>query len=87
MGGRREIICFYHENEKNNTILLRRTIMTNSLSLKDVARLLKVKPYRITYALVVGLVPEPDVRINNKRIFVQEDLERLAAHFGITLKA
>lgn len=53
--------------------------------LKDVARKLKVKPYKLTYALSVGLVPEPELRISNKRIFQIEDIERLAAHFGVTL--
>jgi DNA-binding transcriptional MerR regulator len=51
--------------------------------LKDVARLLKVKPYQIAYALSVGLVPEPELRISNKRVFSPEDIERLAKHFGV----
>ena len=51
--------------------------------LKDVARLLKVKPYQIAYALSVGLVQEPKLRISNKRIFMPEDIERLAAHFKV----
>jgi hypothetical protein len=53
--------------------------------LRDVARLLKVKPYRIAYALSVGLVPEPEMRITNKRIFAPEDIERLATHFKVEL--
>jgi hypothetical protein len=55
--------------------------------LKDVARLLKVKPYQVAYALSVGLVPEPALRISNKRIFQEDDIERLAAHFGVELKS
>ncbi len=55
--------------------------------LKDVARMLKVKPYRVTYALSVGLVKEPETQIANKRVFLPEDVERLAAHFGVTLSA
>lgn len=51
--------------------------------LKDVAKRLGVKPYQIAYALSVGLVQEPKLRISNKRIFMFEDIERLAAHFGI----
>lgn len=54
--------------------------------LGDVAKILKVKPYQIAYALSVGLVPEPALRISNKRVFQQEDLERLAAHFNVSLK-
>ena len=58
--------------------------MKKHLLLKDVARLLKVKPYTITYALTTGLVEEPKLRIANKRIFQAEDVARLAAHFGVT---
>jgi DNA-binding transcriptional MerR regulator len=53
--------------------------------LRDVAKLLGVKPYQIAYALSVELVPEPELRISNKRIFQQEDIERLAAHFKVEL--
>jgi hypothetical protein len=53
--------------------------------LKDVARVLKVKPYRIAYALSVGLVPEPQLRISNKRVFQAEDVARLAEHFKVEL--
>ena len=53
--------------------------------LRDVAKLLKVKPYQIAYALSVGLVEEPKLRISNKRIFVPEDIDRLAAHFSVAL--
>jgi hypothetical protein len=50
--------------------------------LRDVARRLGVKPYRIAYALSVGHVPEPEMRISNKRVFQAEDIDRLAEHFG-----
>lgn len=56
--------------------------MKKHFTLKDVARLLKVKPYQVVYALTVGLVKEPELRIANKRIFEQEDIDRLAKHFG-----
>lgn len=55
--------------------------------LRDVARMLKVKPYQIAYALSVGLVAEPKTRISNKRIFQAEDIDRLAAHFKVDLVA
>lgn len=55
--------------------------------LKDVAKRLDVKPYQIAYALSVGLVPEPMLRISNKRIFQAGDIDRLAAHFGVELGA
>ncbi len=53
--------------------------------LRDVAKRLGVKPYQIAYALSVGLVAEPTIRISNKRIFQAEDIDRLAAHFGVSL--
>ena len=53
--------------------------------LKDVARMLKKKPYQIAYCLSVGLVEEPKLRISNKRVFQHDDIERLAAHFGVEL--
>lgn len=58
---------------------------TRHYTLRDVARLLKVKPYQVTYALSVGHVPEPGTRINNKRVFQQDDIDRLAAHFEVEL--
>jgi len=60
--------------------------MNKHLSLKDVAKLLKLKPYKIVYALTTGLVEEPKLRIANKRIFQEDDVQRLAAHFGVQLK-
>ena len=57
-----------------------------NLLLKDVAALLKLKPYQITYKISVGLLPEPKIRISNKRIFQADDVERIAAHFGVDLK-
>ena len=51
--------------------------------LRDVAKRLGVKPYQIAYALSVGLVEEPELRIANKRIFQEKDIERLAAHFKV----
>ena len=53
-----------------------------NLLLGDVARLLRVKPYRVTYALATGLVPEPRERIANKRLFKADDVARLANYFG-----
>ena len=55
--------------------------------LREVARLLKVKPYRVSYAINVGLVPEPALRISNKRIFQEDDIQRLATHFGVELRS
>ena len=58
-------------------------MMKEHLLLSDVAKLLKLKPYQVVYSLVVGHVPEPELRISNKRIFQQQDIRRLAKHFGV----
>jgi len=50
-------------------------------TLGEVARQLGVKPYKINYALITGLVPEPETRIFGKRIFGPKDVERLARYF------
>jgi hypothetical protein len=60
--------------------------MKTHFLLKDVARRLRIKPYRIVYALTAGLVPEPKCRIANKRIFAVDDLKRMAEHFGVDLE-
>lgn len=57
----------------------------NNLLLHDVAQLLGVKPYRINYALMAGLIPEPKLRIANKRIFQRRDVAKVAKHFGVEL--
>ena len=56
---------------------------TEFLLLSETARLLGVKPYQVTYALVQGFVPEPRLRIGNRRVFQAEDVQRLALHFGL----
>jgi hypothetical protein len=52
--------------------------------LSEVAGVLRKKPWQVVYAITSGAVPEPKLRIGNKRIFVDVDIRRLASHFGIT---
>ena len=59
--------------------------MNHTMSLKDVARTLGVKSFRIQYVYVHGLVPEPAHRISGRRIFEPTDLALLAKHFGVSL--
>lgn len=59
--------------------------MTASFALKDIAKLLGVHPYRIQYAYVNGLVKEPELRLSNRRVYQEQDLEMLAKHFGVKL--
>jgi hypothetical protein len=51
--------------------------------LSEVAGVLRKKPWQVVYAITSGAVPEPKLRIGNKRIFVDGDIRRLATHFGI----
>jgi DNA-binding transcriptional MerR regulator len=55
------------------------------MSLKDVARVLDIKPYRIEYLLANGIVPEPQLRVAGRRLFTPDDVQRLAKHFGVKL--
>ncbi len=57
--------------------------MQKIYSLKDVARVLGVRSHRVGYAVSSGAVPEPDLRLANKRIFTTDDVIRLAEHFGV----
>ena len=51
--------------------------------LSEVAGVLRKKPWHVVYAITSGAVSEPKLRIGNKRIFVDQDIRRLASHFGI----
>ena len=57
------------------------------MSLKDVARLLGVKAYRVEYVLAHEIVAEPACKIGGRRAFAPADVRRLAAHFKVTLPA
>jgi len=50
-------------------------------TLGEVARLVSVAPYRISYAIAVGALPDTETRFANKRCFTSEDVERIARHF------
>jgi hypothetical protein len=51
--------------------------------LGEVAKLLHRKPYHVTHVLTTGKIPEPALRIGNKRLFTKADVERLAHHFRV----
>jgi hypothetical protein len=55
-------------------------------TLGDVVRILGLKPHVVTYAITSGHLPEPSVRVGNKRIFTTDDVERMALHFRVTPK-
>jgi DNA-binding transcriptional MerR regulator len=60
---------------------IRAEVLMNLYSLGEVARLVNVAPYRISYAISVGLLPDTALRFNNRRCFTPEDVELIACHF------
>ena len=42
--------------------------------LNEVAKLVKRKPYQVSYLISIGAIPEPKLRINNKRVFTPEEV-------------
>jgi DNA-binding transcriptional MerR regulator len=54
--------------------------------LGDVSRKLGCAPYRIVYLLTTGQVPEPRLRLGNRRLFTSEDIDRIAARLGINVE-
>jgi DNA-binding transcriptional MerR regulator len=60
--------------------------MSKMYLLSDVARLMKKRPHQITYAITSGLLPEPKVRMGGRRVFQEDDIERIAKYFGVRFK-
>lgn len=58
---------------------------TDYFLLGDVARILRCQPYQIVYLLSTRQVPEPALRIGNKRIFTIADMQRLADKLQVQL--
>jgi hypothetical protein len=59
--------------------------MNHTMSLQDCARMLNVQSYQIQYAYAHRRVPEPQLRVAGRRLFTPDDVQRLAAHFGVKL--
>ena len=56
---------------------------TELLLLKDVAERLGVRYYQVVYAIKSGQVPDVTLRAGNRRVFQHDDVQRLAAFFGV----
>ncbi len=54
--------------------------------INEVARLVGVKAHRIQYAISNSYIEEPAERINDKRIFTAQDIERVRAYFSAEQK-
>ena len=57
--------------------------MNEYFTTTEVASVLGIPYWRIVYVHQSGAIPEPALRIGNRRVYVSEDVRRLAEHFGI----
>lgn len=55
------------------------------LGLSDLSNIIRVAKHRIEYAISNGAIPEPELRIANKRVFTTEDTQRIADYFGVQI--
>src|SRR5271157_375481 len=58
---------------------------TEYFLLGQVARILRCQPYQIAYLLMTRQVPEPRLRIGNKRIFTVADMQRIAEKLQVQM--
>ena len=56
----------------------------NHFLLAEVAKQVGCRPYQIAYRITTGVFPEPELRINNKRIFTPADVEMIREYFQQT---
>jgi DNA-binding transcriptional MerR regulator len=58
--------------------------MTQQLFLiGDVARLLNVPPHRVAYLFITRKLPEPQLRLGNRRVFTLAEVQKVAKALGI----
>ena len=50
--------------------------------ISDVARQLNVPPHRVAYLFMTRKLPEPRLRLGNRRVFTPEDVRRVAVALG-----
>ncbi len=60
--------------------------MKHIFSTGEVARRLGLQVYRIGYAHSTGQLAEPAFRFLDKRVYTEEDVRRVAGHFGVRLE-
>ena len=59
--------------------------MQQLLGLGDVSRVIGIARHKIEYAIANGSIPEPRLRIANKRAFTTEELQNIADYFGVSV--
>lgn len=57
--------------------------MDHIYSIGEVGRMLGVRPYRISYAIDTGQLPEAPFRFLHKRCFTEADVRGIARFFGV----
>lgn len=57
--------------------------MANLKTTAEVAQLLKIKEHRINYALRIGKVAQPKLRMAGRKLFTTRDVKRVADYFGV----
>jgi hypothetical protein len=58
--------------------------MERHFLLSEVAKILNRKPHQVVYQITSGKVNEPELRIANKRLFTESDVQRLGRQLGAT---
>lgn len=57
--------------------------MNHIYSIGEVGRMLGVRPYRISYAIATGQLPEAPLHFLHKRCFTEADIQGIARFFGV----
>ena len=57
--------------------------MTKIYSLGEVAKFLGIQHYKIAYMIATKQIPEPEFRFLNKRCFTENEVQQVAAFFGV----
>lgn len=57
--------------------------MDHIYSIGEVGRMLGVRPYRISYAIDTGQLPEAPFHFLHKRCFTEADVQGIARYFGV----
>jgi hypothetical protein len=57
--------------------------MNHIFSIGQVGRRLKVQPYRISYAIETGQLPEASLHFLHKRCFTEAEIDGIAQFFGV----
>lgn len=60
--------------------------MSKNYSIKDVAAICGKKPFQVHYAISSGYLPEPVLRVANRRIFSEQELMLAKKYFASECK-